>query len=120
TLDSEHGGFLSRFDHAWRPEGAQEKMIVTQARHVWTTARAAEFFPDDDRFLPLAAHGFAFLRDHLWDAEHGGFLWLVSRDGAPLPDASGRIVKQAYGNAFGIYALAAYHDVSGDPQALEL
>ena len=24
---------------------------------MWATARAAEFFPDDDRFLPLAAHG---------------------------------------------------------------
>ena len=120
TVDREHGGFLSRFDHAWRPEGTQEKMIVTQARHVWTASRAAAFFPDDDRFLPLAAHGFAFLRDVLWDAEHGGFLWLVSREGTPLPDANGRIIKQAYGNAFGIYALAAYHEVSGDAEALRL
>jgi mannobiose 2-epimerase len=41
AVDRRHGGFLSRFDAAWQPEGSQEKMIVTQARHVWTTARAA-------------------------------------------------------------------------------
>lgn len=120
TVDAEHGGFLSRFDHAWNPEGDQEKMVVTQARHLWTTARAAEFLPDDPRFLPIAAHGFTFLRETLWDGEHGGFFWLVSRDGTPRSDQSGRIIKQAYGNAFGIYALAAYHDVSGDPEALAL
>ena len=120
TVDAEYGGFLSRFDHAWNPEERQEKMIVTQARHVWTTARAAEFLPEDDHLLPLAAHGFTYLRDVLWDEEYGGFLWLVARDGTPLPDARTRILKQAYGNAFGIYALAAYHEVSGDPEALAL
>jgi mannobiose 2-epimerase len=120
TVDREHGGFLSRFDHQWRPQEPQEKMIVTQARHVWTTARAAEFFPGDERFLPLAAHGFVFLRDVMWDAEQGGFFWLVDREGTPLPDGNGRIIKQAYGNAFGLYALAAYHDVARDPQALRL
>jgi mannobiose 2-epimerase len=35
-------------------------------------------------------------------------------------DEPGRIVKQAYGNAFGIYALAAYYDVSHDDGALQL
>lgn len=120
TVDAEYGGFLSRFDHAWSPEERQEKMIVTQARHVWTTARAAEFFPGEDRFLTLAAHGFAYLREVLWDEEHGGFFWLVRRDGTPLPDGPERILKQAYGNAFGIYALAAYYEVSEDPGALAL
>ena len=120
TTDDEYGGFLSRFDHAWNAETRQEKMIVTQARHVWTTARAAEFFPGDDRFLPLASHGFSYLRDVLWDDEYGGFFWLVSREGQPLPGQGDRFLKQAYGNAFGIYALAAYHEVSGDPEALAL
>jgi mannobiose 2-epimerase len=120
TVDGEHGGFLSRFDHQWHPQEPQEKMIVTQARHVWTTARAAQFLPDDERFLPMAAHGFAFLRDVMWDADHGGFFWLVSRDGTPRPGQDGQLMKQAYGNAFGIYALAAYYDVSRDPEALRL
>jgi mannobiose 2-epimerase len=120
AVDRDSGGFLSQFDYRWQPTGAQEKMIVTQARHVWTNARAAQFFPGDSIFLPSAAHGFRFLRDRMWDHEQGGFYWLVSRGGVPKADAPGRYVKQAYGTAFGIYALAAYYDVSRDGAALRL
>jgi cellobiose epimerase len=120
VVDRERGGYLSQFDYRWQPTGAQDKMIVTQARHVWTTARAAQFFPGDTVLLPAAAHGFRFLRDAMWDREHGGFHWLVTRDGRPKDDGSGRALKQAYGNAFGIYALAAYYDVARDSAALRL
>jgi mannobiose 2-epimerase len=34
AVDREAGGFLSEFDYRWRPTGEQDKMIVTQARHV--------------------------------------------------------------------------------------
>jgi len=120
AVDREQGGFLSQFDFEWKPTGNQDKMIVTQARHVWTTARASQLFPEDSALLAAAAHGAAFLRDRMWDAQYGGFYWLVSRDGMPKPEADGRIVKQAYGEAFGIYALAAYYDVSRDTAALQL
>jgi mannobiose 2-epimerase len=120
AVDRGQGGFLSEFDYRWQPNGAQDKMIVTQARHVWTTARATQFFPRDTAFLPAAAHGYRFLRDALWDREKGGFYWLVTRDGRPKPEADGRLIKQAYGIAFAIFALAAYHDVSRDTSALRL
>jgi cellobiose epimerase len=120
ALDHDSGGFLSQFDYRWQPTGAQEKMIVTQARHVWTNARAAQFFPEDTTYLPAAAHGFAFLRDRMWDRQKGGFFWLVSRGGNVKKDEPGRVVKQAYGNAFGIYALAGYYDASHDDAALRL
>jgi mannose/cellobiose epimerase-like protein (N-acyl-D-glucosamine 2-epimerase family) len=120
AVDRDSGGFLSQFDYRWQPTGAQEKMIVTQARHVWTNARAARFFPGDTAFLSAAAHGFVFLRDRMWDGENGGFYWLVARNGVAKADERERIVKQAYGNAFGIYALAAYYDVSHDKEALRL
>jgi cellobiose epimerase len=119
AIDREQGGFLSQWEFDWRPSGAQDKMIVTQARHVWTTARASQVFPADTMLLTAAAHGVRFLRDRMWDREQGGFYWLVTRDGTPKPE-DGRIVKQAYGEAFGIYALAAYYDVSRDTAALRL
>jgi mannobiose 2-epimerase len=119
AIDRDQGGFLSQFDYAWAPTGAQDKMIVTQARHVWTTARASQLFPQDTTLRRAAAHGVAFLRDRMWDREHGGFYWLVMRDGTPKPER-GRLLKQAYGEAFGIYALAAYFDVTGDTSALRL
>jgi mannobiose 2-epimerase len=121
AVDREAGGFLSQFDYRWRPTGEQDKMIVTQARHVWTTARAAQFFSSDSSFLPMAAHGFRFLRSVLWDGESGGFYWLVTRTGQVKPEEpDGRVLKQAYGMAFGIFALAAYYDASCDTSALRL
>jgi mannobiose 2-epimerase len=120
AVDREQGGFLSQFDFEWKPTGNQDKMIVTQARHVWTTARASKLFPRDTFLLPAAAHGVAFLRDRMWDRELGGFYWLVSRNGTPRAEADGRMLKQAYGEAFGIYGLAAYYDVSRDTAALRL
>jgi mannobiose 2-epimerase len=119
AVDREMGGFLSQFDFEWKPTGNQDKMIVTQARHVWTTARASQVFPADTMLRPAAAHGFRFLRDRMWDRRDGGFFWLVARDGTPREE-DGRLLKQAYGQAFGIYALAAYYDVSRDTAALRL
>jgi cellobiose epimerase len=119
TIDREQGGFLSQWEHDWKPSGPQDKMIVTQARHTWTTARASQHFPADTMLRAAAEHGFRFLRDRMWDREHGGFYWLVTRDGTPKAE-DGRILKQAYGEAFGIYALAAYYDVARDTAALRL
>jgi cellobiose epimerase len=119
AVDREYGGFLSQFEYDWRPSGAQDKMIVTQARHVWTTARAARLQPADTMLRAAAAHGAHFLRDRMWDREHGGFHWLVTRDGTPKAE-DGRLLKRAYGQAFAIYGLAAYHEMSGDTAALRL
>ena len=38
SVDKEHGGFLSTFTYDFKPTGAQDKMIVTQARHVWSNS----------------------------------------------------------------------------------
>src|SRR5690606_34159376 len=48
AMDTVDGGFLSTFSFDFRPVGEQEKMIVTQSRHVWTNAKAAERYPEVD------------------------------------------------------------------------
>lgn len=122
TIDSVSGGFLSDFDYKWEMSGTQNKMIVTQSRHVWTCSTVAEFDPvRKDYFLKIASHGFQFLKTKMWDSENGGFFNLVDREGKVLKSGqAGRVIKEAYGNAFGIYALAAYARVSGDTAALSL
>lgn len=120
-LDQEHGGFLSDFDVTWQPIGNQDKMIVTQARHVWTPSRMARFHDDKTRFLEIAQHGAKFLKDKMWDHNSGGFYYLVDQMGAPTnPDGNLGFVKTAYGNAFGIYGLSAHHHASGDHESLAL
>ncbi|MEZ4895584.1 MAG: AGE family epimerase/isomerase [Saprospiraceae bacterium] len=121
TVDSLHGGFLSDFDSAWHIAGDQNKMIVSQARQVWTCSRAYEHYPEKKIYLSMARQGFEFLRDVMWDTAYGGFYNLVSREGLPLPlPGAGGWQKQAYGNAFAIYGLAAYYRVSRDEEALNL
>ena len=120
TIDSIYGGFLSDFDYQWEMKGAQNKMIVTQSRHVWTCSTVAESDPKKkDYFLKIASHGFQFLKTKMWDSENGGFFNLVDREGKVLKSGqTGRVIKEAYGNAFGIYALATYARVSNDTSTL--
>ncbi|MBL7965797.1 MAG: AGE family epimerase/isomerase [Prolixibacteraceae bacterium] len=122
TIDSISGGFLSDFDYKWEMKGLQNKMIVTQSRHVWTCSTVAEFYPErKDYFLKIARHGVQFLKDKMWDSENGGFFNLVDREGNVLKSQkSGQIIKEAYGNAFAIYGLAAFVRASGDTAALSL
>jgi mannobiose 2-epimerase len=117
-IDTVYEGFLSDFSFDWHPAGPQNKMLVTQTRHVWTASQAARFF-NDDRYQTIAEHGFHFLRDHMWDAEYGGFYMLRNRQGGPVA-GSYRNEKRAYGIAFAIYSLASYYKLSGDTAALHL
>lgn len=116
AMDTMDGGFLSSFTYDFKPTGDQEKMIVTQARHTWTNAKASLRYPKVDHYKTGARHGFAFLKDVMWDKTYGGFYTLVDKQGNVKGDSS----KTAYGNAFGIYALAAYYASSKDTMALNL
>jgi cellobiose epimerase len=119
SIDTSFGGFFSDIDYQWKLDGRQNKMIVTQSRHVWSTANAGIFYQKDNTLRNVAGHGVQFLENKMWDKEFGGFFNLVSREGEPLKEV-GEIIKTAYGNAFAIYGLAAYYRASGDTAALKL
>lgn len=116
AVDTVAGGFLSTFTYDFKPTGPQDKMIVTQARHIWTTAKAAERYPSVAHYKRNSQHGFRFLRDVMWDRQYGGFFTLVDRQG----NVKGTPNKDAYGNAFAIYALSAYYHMARDTAALHL
>lgn len=117
SMDTVYGGFLTTFTYDFKPTGQQDKMIVTQARHTWTNAKASQLYPATNYYKTGAKHGFLFLKDVMWDKKHGGFFTLVDRQGTVRNTDS---AKTAYGNAFGIYALSAYYAASGDTSALNL
>ena len=93
--------------------GAAPKHIVGQARETWFFATLARTAYGTPAHLELARHGFEFLRDRMWDGEHGGFFWEVSPDGRHPTQAG----KHLYGQAFGLYALSQYALASGDAAA---
>ena len=113
NMDTLYGGFLTTFTYDFQPSGAQDKFIVTQARHTWSTSKAAMRYPTVTYYKTLAQNGYKFLHDVMWDKTYGGFYTLVDRKGNVVDST-----KNAYGNAFGIYALAAYCKLSNDSQAL--
>lgn len=117
-VDSLYGGFISTYTYDFKPTGPQDKFIVTQARHTWSTAKAAEFYPNVPYYIQCAKHGFEFLRDIMWDKTNGGFYNLVSRQGKDKSNP--KVPKEAYGNAFAIYGLAAYYKASRDTGAISL
>ncbi|MEX0884142.1 MAG: AGE family epimerase/isomerase, partial [Cyclobacteriaceae bacterium] len=118
AYDVVDGGYISSFEFDFSPSENQNKMIVSQARHLWTLSKAAMRYPDQDHYLDGAALGYHFIKTKFWDREEGGFHTLLDKKGGLLQ--SSEVAKTAYGNAFGIYGLAAYFQSTGDSSALEL
>lgn len=119
VLDQDCGGYFTNLTCDWDVSPLQEKMIVSQARHIWTTSKVAGFYEKTEEYLAYARHGAEFLRRCMWDDVHGGFYQIRNRYGAPSPVRGWRNEKRAYGNAFGLYALAALSAQSGDQETLE-
>jgi mannobiose 2-epimerase len=120
VVDHECGGYFTNVTCEWTLPPAQEKMIVTQARHVWTTSKVAQFLGDAGLYLPIARHGYEYLRDVMWDDRYGGFYQTRDRCGG-ISDCRGwREEKRTYGNAFAVYGLAALYGQTNDPGVLDL
>lgn len=116
VIDREHGGFLCDFDYRWRARGPQKKLLEFQARQSRLAAVAAEFFPDRTDLQDAAEHGFAYLRDVMWDSDYGGFYRLVDRAGTPLEDG----FKHGHGTAYTISACVAHARLTGSEASLDL
>lgn len=118
SIDTAYGGFLSAFTYDFKLADNQDKMIVTQARHIWSTSKAAELFPEKSYFKSGATQGVSFLKNVWWDKKYGGFYTYTDRAGNVKK--GGFAPKEAYGNSFAIYALAAFYQATGDTAALHL
>ena len=116
TIDTEHGGYGCNVDHAGRWSGATSRYLIGQARTLWFFSHLLRSGHGDTRHRDAARHGFAFLRDRMWDSDHGGFYWQVdAADGTVAkPD------KQICGQSFALYALAEYALATGDDAARAL
>lgn len=119
AIDREFGGFHQNFDREWSARPDDNRFLVYQARMAWTAAAFAEFEPSRrEEFLGYAHHGIAFLDSTMRDKEHGGFHWILSREGEIDPKLGDE--KHVYGIAFVIYAASKVHAVGGDEWALQV
>lgn len=114
-IDTENGGYLTNFEHDWERSATQVKMLVTQARGLWTAARAVAHYTDEPIFREAAEVGYRFLTEKMWDRKNGGFYQYF-----PPPVEEERPPhKMAYANAFALFALAEYAKVNPDPAVLD-
>src|SRR5687768_6493184 len=113
TLDTEHGGFLCDFDHAWRPNGAHRKRLEFQARQTRAAAQAAIFDKGFRNAYAAAEHGLRYLTDVMWDHRHGGLFYLLHRDGTPVSTR-----KHLRGFAYAIQAGVEHHRLTGETRGL--
>lgn len=116
SVDRRYGGFLCDFDHRWKPRGSNDKMLEYQARQTIAAARASAHSPDLAWLRETAAHGFACLRERMWDRSLGGWYHRLTQSGDPLEGAT----KHGHGTAYAISACVACYDITGDPACLEL
>jgi cellobiose epimerase len=115
SLDREHGGYIIDFDAQGRRKSRCTKMIVTQARTVWLFSRLARAGYRRDEYLEAADVGYRFLKDKMWDQDHGGFYWEVDVTG----DRQLKPNKHLYGQSFALYALSEYYLASGKQEVLD-
>lgn len=114
-IDEEYGGYMLGYDQQGDFNGKDHKMIVSQARMVWFSARLHREGYGDGQYRDAAEVGFEFLHENLWDTERGGFYWKTDRDGTV-----NKPNKHMYGQSFGLYALSEFYDATGDSRARDL
>jgi mannose/cellobiose epimerase-like protein (N-acyl-D-glucosamine 2-epimerase family) len=110
--DRAHGGFFNRLDGAGLPLAEDAKRLLVQLRLVYAFSEAAQL--GAAWALEPAAHGIAFL-DRAFRSPDGGWFQTASVDGTPLDRT-----RDFYGQAFAVFALAAYASASGDRAPLAL
>ncbi len=113
SVDEEHGGFLLELERDGSVRDGR-KMLVSQARQIWTFARLWNAGYREPRLRSACERGFDFLRRHFRDGRHGGWFYQVSRTGQIEDDK-----KDVYAHAFVIYAAVEHYRAFDDEEALK-
>lgn len=110
--DRRHGGYAERFDWSGAPLDPGFKRVRVTGRQIYVFSHAAMGGLEGAR--EAAEHGAAFLKDRCLRADRQ-FASRLASDGALLDPAA-----DLYDIAFGLFALAWWHKLSGDAQAVEI
>ena len=110
AIDAKNGGFFSCLDREGNVIDT-DKSVWVQGRFVWllsTLYRTVEKRPE---WLEAAGLGLEFLRNHCFD-DDGRMFFLVTAGGEPL-----RKRRYLFSECFGVAALSAYANATGDARA---
>ena len=118
AVDQQNGGFLGRLDRLGRPTDYGNKSVVLISRSLWSFSEAYRRYPDP-AYQKMAAECLKFLRDKMWDKEHGGYYFMVTREGK-IVDSTKQLNPMSYAmEGLAEYALA-FHDHQAAQEAMAL
>jgi mannobiose 2-epimerase len=112
TIDQQQGGFYGEVGADNLPVSGASKGIILNARILWFFSETAQQI-NNPVYRDCAERAYAYLIAHFFDEKHGGVYWELDAAGVPI-----NTKKQVYAQAFTIYALCAYFQLTGDAQAL--
>ena len=112
--DDLHGGFFDQLSEDGIPVADAPKTTLVQARLLFTLSHLYQL-KRDPRFLEAAHQAHVFLSRHLQDAERGGYVYAVNRDGSAMAQPENQI-KRSYDQAFVLLALVTYGRVAPSTQ----
>lgn len=112
--DDEYGGFYGYMDYDLKLDKKAEKGCILNSRELWFFSQAYRILGDKE-LRECADHAYLFLKNNFYDREHGGVVWSLTYDGK-YADTT----KHTYCQAFAIYGLAAYYEITKDPEVLKL
>ena len=112
SVDQAKGGFHGAIGADGVPNANADKSVVLNTRLLWffseTTLR-------DGEGADLAERAANYVIDRFFDDEHGGLYWMLDAHGRPTDRR-----KQAYAQAFGLYAFATHYAATGHEQSLHI
>jgi mannobiose 2-epimerase len=118
SLDTEHGGLLGHLNRKGEPIAPGDKSVVLISRALWSFSEAYRRYPDP-AYQRMASACLKFLREKMWDKQHGGYYFMVSREGNII-DSSKQLNPMSYVmEGLAEYALA-FHDNQVAREALDL
>lgn len=110
-IDNLGGGYVSSVGNDGKPAATGEKTVVAQSRLLWFFSKMA-IRTQEQQFFDAAEHGAEFLLSKFVDERHGGVYWSVDEGAQPLNRR-----KQTYGQAFAVFALAAFGELGANRAA---
>lgn len=112
--DDQYGGYYGLVDFNLKAHEKAIKGCILNSRILWFFSNAYQLLQEDS-LLDEAKHAYQFMKQFCIDKANGGIYWSLNYEGTIFDNT-----KHTYNQAFAIYALSSYYDVSKDKEALNL
>ncbi len=114
SVDHDRGGFYGAVGADNAPAPDTDKSVILNTRLLWFFSEAARASANAEA-TELANRAAAYISEYFFDKIEGGLYWMLDASGRPTDQR-----KQAYAQAFGVYAFAAHFATTGAKASLQM